>query len=124
MAQTFFELTGGDVLFAVEAIRLAVDSGGTNSALGIVGSLRDVAVERVRRAGGEVEEFLRVAVVIGRSFDLDLIARVQGIGPEQAARRAERALHAGLLMSKRSRLEFANSVIQECCTRRRRRRSE
>jgi DNA-binding SARP family transcriptional activator len=108
-----FERTGGDVLFAVEAIRLAVDSGGTSAALAIDGSLRDVALERVRRAGGDVEEFLRVAVILGRSFDLDLIAQVQGVGAEQAARLAERALHAGLLMSKQSRLEFANGVIQE-----------
>ena len=101
------------MLFSVEAFRLAADSDRAADALEVSRSLRDVVTERVRRAGDDVEEFLRVAVVAGASFDLDLVGRVQNVDPEAAARLAQRALEAGLLTTKGDGLAFANSVIQE-----------
>ncbi|MEA2972326.1 MAG: hypothetical protein QOG82_784 [Actinomycetota bacterium] len=112
LAGPVYELTGGDVLFSVEAFRLAADSDRAADALEVSRSLRDVVTERVRRAGADVEEFLRVAVVAGASFDLDLVAAVQDVAPEAAARLAQRALEAGLLTTKADDLAFANSVIQ------------
>ena len=112
LAGPVYELTGGDVLFSVEAFRLAADSDRAADALEVSRSLRDVVTERVRRAGADVEEFLRVAVVAGASFDLDLVAAVQDVAPEAAARLAQRALEAGLLTTKAHDLAFANSVIQ------------
>jgi len=113
LAGPVYQLTGGDVLFSVEAFRLAADSERAADALQVSRSLREVVTERVRRAGGDVEEFLRVAVVAGASFDLDLVGRVQDVAPEAAARLAQRALEAGLLTTKADDLAFANSVIQE-----------
>ncbi len=113
LAGPVYELTGGDVLFSVEAFRLAADSDRATDALEVSRSLREVVTERVRRAGADVEEFLRVGVVAGAAFDLDLVARVQGVAPEAAARLAQRALEAGLLTTKGDDLAFANSVIQE-----------
>ena len=113
LAGPVYELTGGDVLFSVEAFRLAADSDRATDALEVSRSLQDVVTERVRRAGADVEEFLRVGVVAGAAFDLDLVARVQGVAPEAAARLAQRALEAGLLTTKADDLAFANSVIQE-----------
>ena len=112
LAGPVYGLTGGDVLFSVEAFRLAADSDRAADALEVSRSLRDVVTERVRRAGADVEEFLRVAVVAGASFDLDLVAAVQDVAPEAAARLAQRALEAGLLTTKADDLAFANSVIQ------------
>ncbi len=113
LAQPVFALTGGDVLFSVEAFRLAADSERAEDALEVSRTLRDVVTERVRRAGEDVEEFLRVGVVAGASFDLDLVARVQNVDPSTAARLVQRALEAGLLTTKGEGLAFANSVIQE-----------
>ena len=113
LAEPVYELTGGDVLFSVEAFRLAADSDRAADALEVSRSLREVVTERVRRAGADVEEFLRVGVVAGASFDLDLVGRVQDVAPEAAARLAQRALEAGLLTTKGDGLAFANSVIQE-----------
>ncbi len=113
LAGPVYELTGGDVLFSVEAFRLAADSDRATDALEVSRSLREVVTERVRRAGSDVEEFLRVGVVAGASFDLDLVGRVQDVAPEAAARLAQRALEAGLLVTKGDDLAFANSVIQE-----------
>jgi DNA-binding SARP family transcriptional activator len=107
-----YQLTGGDVLFSVEAFRLA----GTDrsaDALQVARSLADVVTERVRNAGAEVEEFLRIAAVAGNVFDLDLVGRIQGADPERAERLAERALDAGLLTSKGRELAFANRVLHQ-----------
>ena len=108
-----YQLTGGDVLFSVEACRLAAGADEVADALDVARSLSEVVTERVRRTGADVEEFLRVAAVVGRTFDLDLVARLHGSDPEQAARLAERAIDAGLLTSKGERLAFANRVIHE-----------
>jgi DNA-binding SARP family transcriptional activator len=113
LAGPVYRLTGGDVLFSVEAFRLAADSDRAADALEVSRSLRDVVTERVRRAGADVEEFLRVGVVAGATFDLDLVGRMQNVEPEAAARLAQRALEAGLLTTKGQELVFANSVIQE-----------
>ena len=113
LAGAVHQLTGGDVLFSVEAFRLAAGSDRGTDALDVARSLAEVVTERVHRTGSDVEEFLRVAAVAGTTFDLDLVGRVQGIDPEPAARLAERAADAGLLTSKGERLAFANRVIHE-----------
>ncbi len=107
------QLTGGDVLFSVEALRLAAATDRAADALQVARSLAEVVTERVRNAGADVEEFLRMAAVVGDAFDLDLVGRVQGTDPERAARLAERALDAGLLTSRDHELAFANRVIHE-----------
>jgi DNA-binding SARP family transcriptional activator/tetratricopeptide (TPR) repeat protein len=108
------QLTGGDVLFSVEAFRLAAGRDRRSAdALQVARSLADVVTERVHNAGAEVEEFLRIAAIAGNVFDLDLVGRIQGADPEQAERLAERALDAGLLTTKGRALAFANRVIHE-----------
>ena len=113
LGRAVYQLTGGDVLFSVEAFRLAAGTARSADALQVARSLADVVIERVRNAGAEVEEFLRIAAVAGNVFDLDLVGRVQGADPEQAERLAERAVDAGLLTSKGGELAFANRVIHE-----------
>ncbi|MEA2702157.1 MAG: hypothetical protein QOD63_102, partial [Actinomycetota bacterium] len=113
LAGPIYRLTGGDVLFSVEAFRLAADSDRAADALEVARSLREVVVERIRRAGDEIEEFLRVAAVAGATLDIDLVGRVQNLDPARAARLAERGVQAGLLTSKGDSLAFANRVIHE-----------
>ena len=113
LGRAVHQLTGGDVLFSVEAFRLAAGAGRSADALPVARSLADVVTERVHNAGAEVEEFLRIAAVAGNVFDLDLVGRIQGTDPERAERLAERALDAGLLTSKGRELAFANRVIHE-----------
>ena len=113
LAEPIYRLTGGDVLFSVEAFRLAADSDRAADALEVARSLREVVVERIRRAGDEIEEFLRVAAVAGATLDIDLLGRVQNLDPARAARLAERGVQAGLLTSKGDSLAFANRVIHE-----------
>lgn len=113
LGRAVHQLTGGDVLFSVEAFRLVAGTDRSADALAVARSLADVVTERVHNAGAEVEEFLRIAAVAGNVFDLDLVGRIQGAEVEQAERMAERALDAGLLTSKGRGLAFANRVIHD-----------
>jgi len=113
LGRVVHQLTGGDVLFSVEAFRLAAGSDRSADAVEVARSLADVVTHRAHNVGAEVEEFLRIAAVAGNVFDLDLVGRIQGADPEQAERTAERAIDAGLLTSKGRQLAFANRVIHE-----------
>jgi DNA-binding SARP family transcriptional activator len=112
-AAEVFESTGGHAAFVAETLRLLHDAGGEADTATIPGSLQAVVFRRVRQVGPEVEELLRVAAIAGAAFDLDLVARLSGIDPEQAARLAEQALRAGLLVTSGTSFAFASSVIRE-----------
>jgi tetratricopeptide (TPR) repeat protein len=108
-AGLLYDLTGGHAQFVVEALRLAA----AGDAEGRPESLRHTVVQRVARAGRDVEELLRVAAVVGTSFDLDFVAEVAGLGIGDAVRRADRALRAGLLQISGTRFQFAGSVLRD-----------
>lgn len=100
--------TGGHAQFVVEALRLAAEESDA-----LPETLRATVLERVRRAGRDVEDLLRVAAVVGVVFDLDLVSVLAEITEENAADRAERAMRAGLLTTAGPRFEFAGSVIRD-----------
>jgi DNA-binding SARP family transcriptional activator len=100
--------TGGNAQFVVEALRLAAEE-----SVALPETLRATVLERVRRAGHDVEDLLRVAAVVGVAFDLDFASELAEITKEDAAERAERAMRAGLLTTAGPRFEFAGSVIRD-----------
>jgi DNA-binding SARP family transcriptional activator len=102
-------LTGGHAQFVVEALRLAAETHAAQQP----DSLQDAVLERVARAGHDVEEFLRVAAVIGTSFELDFAAELADMPVQTAVRLAEHAVRAGLLTTAGSRFEFAGSIIRD-----------
>jgi DNA-binding SARP family transcriptional activator len=101
--------TGGNAQFVIETLRSAAE--GTTADL--PESLQAAVLERVQRAGHDVEDLLRVAAVVGSAFELDFTAHLAGISEEDAAERAERAMAAGLLDTADSRFRFAGSVIRD-----------
>lgn len=101
--------TGGNAQFVVEALRSAAERTTTDHPP----SLQAAVLDRVQRAGRDVEDFLRVAAVAGSSFELDFVADLAGIAEEDAADRAERALAGGLLDAAGPRFRFAGSVIRD-----------
>lgn len=103
------ERTGGHVQFVVEALRLAAAADGRLQP----GSLRAAVAERVARSGRDVEELLRVAAVVGTSFDLDFVAELADVGIGDAVRRADHALRAGLVEPAGSRFQFAGSILRD-----------
>ncbi|HEU4896285.1 MAG TPA: AAA family ATPase [Actinomycetota bacterium] len=107
------ERTRGHTLFAVESLRAAAEGGRDRAA--VPASLRDAVSTRVARAGPEVEALLRAAVVVGATFDLEVVAALLGQPVEAAAVVAERALAARLLVEdpSGSGYAFANDLVRE-----------
>ena len=112
-AAELFESTGGHATFVLETLRLLRDAGDQRETAAVPESLQAAVLLRVRQIQPEVEELLRVATVAGRTFDLDLVARLAGIDPERAARLAERALRAGLLDTSGTSFAFTSGLIRE-----------
>ena len=108
-AAELHERTGGHAQFVVEALRLAAEGDGAP----LPASLRDAVGERVARAGRDVEELLRVAAVVGTTFDLDFVADLADVGIGDAVRRADRALRAGLVEPAGARFRFAGGIIRD-----------
>src|SRR5205814_7937641 len=76
-------------------------------------SLVDAVLARVARAGPQVEEFLRSAAVLRSAFDLETAAALADLSIGEAARRAERARRAHLLVEAGPSFEFGNDLVQE-----------
>jgi tetratricopeptide (TPR) repeat protein len=111
-ATEVFESAGGHAAFVLETLRLLSDAGGEREAAAVPESLQAAVLLRIRQVGPDVEELLRVAAVVGRSFDLDLVARLGRIDAEQAGRLADRALRAGLLVTSGTSFAFTSGLLR------------
>jgi DNA-binding SARP family transcriptional activator/energy-coupling factor transporter ATP-binding protein EcfA2 len=112
-ATAVFESTGGHAAFVLETLRLLSDADHHRDAAVVPESLQAAVRLRIRQVGLEVEELLRVAAVAGRTFELDLVARLGGTDAEQAGRLAARALRAGLLVTSGSSFAFSSGLLRE-----------
>ena len=113
MAAALAERTRGHPLFVVEILRAATERGPDQDQPPLPETLLIAVLERLRRAGPDVEELLRAAAVLGTTFDLADVAALLEIPPGEAARRAERAERAGLLSVSGPRFAFPNDLIRE-----------
>jgi tetratricopeptide (TPR) repeat protein len=118
--------TGGNAFFLAELVRSLVDSGdivwsehgwtARPAAVGAVlpGSVRDVVLRRVRRLGDRVHAVLSAAAVIGREFDLDLLAAVTGLGADELLDLVDVAAGSALvgeLDAEEARFSFAHALV-------------
>lgn len=106
------KLTRGHPLFVVEVLRSLAEGKDQESSL-LPDSIVEAVQIRVRRTGEPVEEMLRVAAVLGSSFDLHTVAEMMDVPLEDAARRAQHARRARLLVESGPAFEFANDLIRE-----------
>jgi class 3 adenylate cyclase/DNA-binding SARP family transcriptional activator len=113
LAPALVQLTKGHPLFVLEALRAVADEGGEAGTIRVPSSLRDAVLARLDRCGAAVAELLRAAVVVGSVFQLDHLTTLLGVTPEDAARRAEVALRARLIVEAGTGYEFANDLIRE-----------
>ena len=112
MAAAVAERTRGHPLFAVEVLRAPAEAGAEGKVV-LPETLLTAVVERVRRAGGDVEDLVRAGAVLGSAFDLDAVAALLEVSPEEAIRRADRAHRAGLLEVSGREYAFSNDLIRE-----------
>jgi class 3 adenylate cyclase/tetratricopeptide (TPR) repeat protein len=106
--QALGEATSGNPFFLGEIVRSLKEAGGVasavergdaadRSALEIPPSVRDAIARRVTSMGERSEQVLCAAAVIGREFDVELLARMLGSNEEQLIDVLDEATEAALI---------------------------
>ena len=110
--ERFFAWTGGSPLLVSELLRHPEPAPADGSGPVIPGSLHEMLTRRLAAAAEDVALLVSQAAVLGSSFSLDDAAALAGIGPEECARRAGRAVRAGLLAPDGERFRFPNDIVR------------
>jgi tetratricopeptide (TPR) repeat protein len=117
--------TGGNPFFVGEILRNLVESGAITfdetarrwsvdrvALSSLPESVREVVEHRIDRLGEQAAEALRIAAVIGRSFDLELLAQLVQMSEARLLDQLEAAVRASLLReSTEGRFEFEHALI-------------
>jgi class 3 adenylate cyclase/tetratricopeptide (TPR) repeat protein len=87
---------------------------GTLEELGLPRSVRDVVGRRVERLGDEARRLLSLAAVIGRDFDIELLARIADVDEDPLLDLLDAAVAAAVLTEsgRADRYRFAHALIQ------------
>jgi class 3 adenylate cyclase len=121
--------TDGNPFFAGEILRGLSESGGlvfdeasarwsvdTSAGIMMPESVRDVIERRVERLGEESHEALRLAAVVGREFDLELLSAVVEIDEARLLDHLEAAVAASVLAESSEqvgRFRFVHALINQ-----------
>ena len=126
-ARRLVEETEGNPFFVREVLRHLIETGtlvqrdglwvGTVPAgeAGLPEGVRDVVGRRLSRLSEEANAALRVASVIGREFDADVVAAVAGCSEDEAVDRLDEALTARLIdevEGRFGRMTFAHALVR------------
>jgi class 3 adenylate cyclase/tetratricopeptide (TPR) repeat protein len=119
--------TDGNPFFTGELLRHLGESGGIRlgddgrwtvardlEELGLPRSVRDVVGRRVERLGDETQRVLRLAAVIGRDFDVDLLATLAEVDEDTLLDLLDAAVAAAVVVESGSgyQYRFAHALIQ------------
>jgi hypothetical protein len=120
--------TDGNPFFVAEILRSLFESGAIvyheatsrwsldRSGVSLPESVREVIERRVERLGEESLEALRLAAVIGRSFDLELLSTIVEADEDQLLDHLEGAVAASLLAESDEqvgRFKFAHALVNQ-----------
>ena len=119
--------TGGNPFFAAEVLRHLAETGAISredgrwvakvdfASIGLPESVREVVDQRVRRLGEDAHRILTVASVIGRDFDLGLLARAAERDEDDVLDTLEEAAAAAVVAEVPGRAErftFTHALFQ------------
>jgi class 3 adenylate cyclase/tetratricopeptide (TPR) repeat protein len=128
LAQRLAEETDGNPFFVTEVLRHLVETGaivqadgqwvGTTAPAetGLPEGVRDVIGQRLSRLPHETNDLLRTAAVVGREFDVDLVAEVTGVDEDAAVDVLDQAVTARLVDEVEGhlgRLSFAHALVRQ-----------
>ena len=119
LAEAVQERTDGNPFFVGEVVRLLASegnltSGGSAAELQIPQGVREVIGRRLDRLSDETNGALRVAAVIGRDFDEELVWRVADMRPEQLMTAATEAIAERLVTDLSDRhYSFAHALVRD-----------
>jgi DNA-binding SARP family transcriptional activator/tetratricopeptide (TPR) repeat protein len=123
-AQSLHDATEGNPFFIEEIVRHLSDAGvrpqlaGADELrrFGLPEGAREVIVRRLARLDERAMQWLRVASVIGRDFDVLVLERVLSVGEDGFLRGLDEALAAGLVVESgvaAGRYSFTHALIRE-----------
>ncbi len=127
LGRLVYEGTEGNAFFVVEVLRHLVESGAIGSACGgragvqlgkltVPDGVKDVIAQRVRRLGPEIRKMLLTASVLGREFELDVLAHVSPLAEEDLLDGLESAVLAHVVVEVSGvpgRYMFSHVLIRE-----------
>lgn len=117
---TLLERTGGNAFYLVESARLLASEGSVVATSRVPDGVRDVLRRRFALLGATTIDVLRLAAVIGRDVEVDLLLHVAalvdpvGLDEEQVVFALEAGVRAGLLVEPApGEVRFAHAVVRE-----------
>ena len=127
LAHALWAETSGSPFFVVEMLRHLAESGSITQGedgrwtstlelkdIELPQSVRAVVGQRVQRLGDAARRLLSVASVIGREFELTVLAHAADQGEDQVLDELERAMEAGLAaeLDEGDRFTFTHALVQ------------
>ncbi len=119
LAEAVQEQTDGNPFFVGEVVRLLASEGkltgaGSIADLEIPQGVREVIGRRLDRLSEQTNNALRVAAVIGRDFDEELVSRVAKQSPEGLMKAAREAIAERLVTDLgQGRYSFAHALVRD-----------
>jgi len=119
LAEAVQEQTDGNPFFVGEVVRLLASegkliAGGSAAELQIPQGVREVVGRRLDRLSDKTNEALRVAAVIGRDFEEELVWRVAELQPEDLMNAAREAIAERLVTDLGDgRYSFAHALVRD-----------
>jgi DNA-binding SARP family transcriptional activator len=117
IAGDLHQRTSGNPFFITELVRLMESEGRLRTAGGRVDVphvIGDVIRKRVNRLPDDTQTVLSVAAVIGRRFELDILAHACGLDPERTLEALEAAVIARIVAEDGpSRYRFSHALVSE-----------
>lgn len=113
-----WDRTNGNPFFVDQLVRLVESRGGVAEVLAteVPGGVRDVILHRVGLLPEGTGQVLRLAAVVGRDFEMDVLARVANGDEEHLLDRVETALRSGLVVEQPEtvgRYHFVHALVRE-----------
>ncbi len=114
-AELLRDRTDGNPFFLVELVRLLAGRGSGEIAEGLPAAVADVVARRIARLPAATGDLLRTASVIGRQFDLALLAAAHGLDEERVLDGLDPALAAGVIAEEETvdRFRFAHALVRD-----------
>jgi len=123
LTATIARETEGNPLFVEEMVRQITEenrgrrrSAALRDDVGLPASIREAIDRRLSRLEPSCRELLAIASVVGRSFDVELLARLGEVNAERLGDELDQALGARILEEERGdpgRMRFSHGLIRE-----------
>jgi DNA-binding SARP family transcriptional activator/tetratricopeptide (TPR) repeat protein len=116
-ASSLHRRTNGNPFFIVELLRLMQSEGRLESgavSMDVPATVSDVIRRRISRLPDELQTVLGVAAVIGRRFDLDVLAEACGLDADRTHEALDAALATRIVVeTSPGRYEFTHALVSE-----------